>query len=135
MGERETSAEEPRPAPVLDQAGPAAPPRKNGELVFESVWEARLFGMTMALHEAGCFTWDEFRTRLIAAIADWERRSGGSDAGWSYYACWLVAFEGLLAAKGLCASDVLEERVEILAARPHGHDHVRRDGVASHGRD
>ncbi len=123
---------EPRPAPELDQSGAAAPPRKNGELVFESAWEARLFGMTMALHEAGCFTWNEFRDRLIAAIADWERRSAGSDAGWSYYGCWLQAFETLLAAKGLCAPDVLARRIGELAARPKGHDHVSHESPAAH---
>ena len=33
--------------PPLDAEGPAAPPRSNGELVFEAPWEARLFGVTM----------------------------------------------------------------------------------------
>jgi nitrile hydratase accessory protein len=108
---------------VLDDQGPAAPPRKNGELVFEAAWEARLFGLTMALHEAGRFEWEEFRHRLIAEIAEWERSNAGGAEGWSYYACWLRAFEKLLADKGLCAADVIERRTCELARRPPGHDH------------
>jgi len=106
--------------PSLDETGPAAPPRKNGELVFAEVWESRVFGLTMALHEAGAFEWEEFRQRLIAEIAAWERQR---DAGWSYYACWLRAFEDLLAAKHLCAHASVDARVRELAARPAGHDH------------
>ena len=57
---------------MLDQDGPAAPPRTNGELVFESPWESRLFGLTMSLHEAGLFDWEEFRSLLIEAIGIWD---------------------------------------------------------------
>ena len=103
--------------PSLDETGPAAPPRKNGELVFAEVWESRVFGLTMALHEAGAFEWEEFRQRLIAEIAASEHRE------WSYYACWLRAFEGLLDAKRLCVQDAVDARARELAARPHGHDH------------
>ena len=31
----------------LDLAGPAAPPRDNGELVFAQPWESRAFGMAV----------------------------------------------------------------------------------------
>jgi nitrile hydratase accessory protein len=108
---------------LLDETGPAAPPRRNGELVFAAEWESRLFGMTMALHEAGFFAWDEFRARLIVAIADWERAHGERDPEWSYYGCWLTAFEALLADKNICAPATLDAREVMLAARPHGHDH------------
>src|SRR5437667_4205996 len=92
-----------RRRPALDFAGPSAPPRKNGELVFDSPWEARLFGLTMALHEAGLFEWEEFRQRLIAEIADWEHHNAGADTPWSYYERWLAAFEKLIEDRGLCA--------------------------------
>ena len=45
----------------LDRDGPAAPPRRNGELVFAAPWERQLFGVTMALHERGVFAWGDFR--------------------------------------------------------------------------
>ena len=106
---------------VLDASGPAAPPRLNGELVFAAPWESRLFGLTMALHEAGVFAWDEFREHLIAAIGEWERQA---DAGtWRYYERWQVALERLLAAKKLCTPGDVDRRTSALAARPAGHDH------------
>jgi len=115
-------------ASVLEWDGPSAPPRRNGELVFDALWESRVFGMTMTLYERGAFAWDEFRDRLIAAIAAWERAHHGEDpATYRYWDCWLAAFESLLADKGLCAPSVLEARVAELAARPKGHDHRHGD--------
>jgi nitrile hydratase accessory protein len=110
-------------APVLEFEGPAAPPRKNGELVFDEVWEGRLFGLTMALHEAGLFEWEEFRARLIAEIGAWETSHRGAAHEGRYYARWLAAFERLLIEKGLCPAGEIEARARALAARPHGHDH------------
>lgn len=110
-------------AGVLEWQGPLSPPRRNGELVFEHLWESRVFGMTMTLYEREAFAWDEFRERLIAAIAEWERAHHPYDSGYPYWACWLHAFESLLADKGLCAPAALTARVATLAARPAGHDH------------
>jgi nitrile hydratase accessory protein len=109
--------------PALDREGPAAPPRKNGELVFEAPWESRLFGVTLALCEAGLFEWEEFRRLLIQEIgrSDADARA---PATWSYYARWQAAFERLLASKGLCAGAELEARVRALGTRPAGHDHA-----------
>lgn len=72
MTESSAEARVPR---VLDEKGPAAPPRKNGELVFDRVWEGRLFGVTMALFRTGAFAWDEFRDRFSS-----RRSTTGSDA-------------------------------------------------------
>jgi nitrile hydratase accessory protein len=91
---------------IADMAGPAALPRKNGELVFESAWAGRLFGMTVALNEAGEFRWNEFRDRLIAEIAEAERRAAGS----TYYERWFRALERLLDDTGLVPRAVLEAR-------------------------
>jgi nitrile hydratase accessory protein len=102
--------------------GPAAPPRRNGELVFAEPWESRLFGLTLTLCQAGRFEWEEFRLLLIAEIAAWEA-TGRPPETWSYYRCWQSAFERLLASKGLCAPPELDSRVHALAARAPGHDH------------
>ena len=89
--------------------------------MFAAPWESRLFGLTMALLQAGAFDWEEFRTQLIAAIGEWERRA---DRGaWRYYERWQVALERLLAAKHLCSPSELARRTDALAARPAGHDH------------
>lgn len=116
----------------LDAGGPAAPPRRNGELVFEAPWESRLFGVTLALCEAGRFEWEEFRRLLIEEIARADAATGGGSTG--YYACWHTAFERLLAAKGLCVGAEVDARVRALAERPAGHDHGRVDHH-HHGHD
>jgi nitrile hydratase accessory protein len=108
---------------VLDWDGPLSPPRRNGELVFDAVWESRVFGMTMTLYERDVFAWDEFRDRLIAAIAEWERTHALDDPDYRYWDCWLHAFESLITDKGLCSSAALSARIDELAARPAGHDH------------
>jgi len=122
---------EPRGKAVLEWEGPVAPPRRNGELVFDALWESRVFGMTMTLYEQGAFAWDEFRDRLIAAIAAWERTHHPKDATFHYWACWFTAFESLVAVKGLCLPAAVDARVAELAARPAGHDHRAKEPLTS----
>ena len=54
----------------LPEEGPAAPPRSNGELVFEAPWEGRLFGLTLAMIEARAFTWKEFQAEIATFLAE-----------------------------------------------------------------
>jgi nitrile hydratase accessory protein len=121
--------------PRLDLEGPAAPPRQNGELVFEAPWQSRLFGLTMALCQAGTFEWEEFRRLLIEEIGTFDA-SGAPSESYSYYAHWQRAFERLLASKGVCAPAELDARARVLAARPPGHDHDHEHGHShEHGHD
>ncbi len=108
-----------RPLPL---AGPGAPPRKNGELVFAAPWEGRAFGIALALCDRELFEWVEFRQALIAEIGSWER-AHPDGVGWKYYARWLAALETLLADKSIMAPADLDLRQQQLAARPEGHDH------------
>ena len=55
-------------------------PRRNGELVFTAPWQARAFGVAVALCKAQGIEWDAFRSRLIEEIGGWER-AHGSEAG------------------------------------------------------
>lgn len=48
---------------------PEAPPRHNGELVFDAPWQARAFGLVVALLDHHDKDWDAFRPHLVAAIA------------------------------------------------------------------
>lgn len=82
-------------AAQLAKDGPAAPPRDNGELMFESPWESRLFGMTMALCEKGHIEWSVFQQQLIAEIGYWER-TAKPDEDYHYYHHWLAALETVL---------------------------------------
>jgi nitrile hydratase accessory protein len=118
---------------ALDTAGPAAPPRSNGELVFGEPWESRAFGMAVTLADAGAFTWDAFRDRLIARIAAWEAEHGVDDPGFRYYACWLDALEDVLVADHALADGDVAARSAQFADRPAGHDHGHDDGAHGHG--
>lgn len=122
--------------PVPDDVdGPLAPPRSNGELVFAAPWQSRAFGMAVGLAEAGVFTWDAFRKRLVSRIATTDR--DGED----YYACWLAALEDVLAGTGRVTGDDVADRSAALARRPAGHDHGGHDhgghdhGDGGHGHD
>jgi nitrile hydratase accessory protein len=107
---------------LLPSDGPAAPPRQNGELIFATPWESRIFGVTVALFQHGHFAWREFQQALIDEIGAWER-AHPDRAGWNYYERWQTALESLLVRKGLCAAADLDARAQTLAERPPGHDH------------
>jgi len=98
---------------LLDSAGPAAPPRNNGELVFAAPWESQAFGLVVALADSGRIDWEDFRQYLIADIAAWESSHDLGDER-SYYRCWLTAFERLAGQHGLVDADDLEGRAQTL---------------------
>ena len=101
-------------------------PLVNGEIVFEAPWEARVFGVAHALCDAGLFHWDEFREALIAEIGRWDATHGADPASapdYHYFERFQCALEALLDARGTTAADALSARAEVLATRPHGHDH------------
>ena len=109
-------------ATELPVAGPAAPPRSNGELVFAAPWESRLFGMTMALIESGALAWSEFQSELVAAIRAWES-AATPGREYHYYERWQEALERMLARTAICPPSDLATRAQAFAARPPGHDH------------
>jgi nitrile hydratase accessory protein len=86
-------------------------PRVNGELVFEEPWQGRAFGMVIALHRAGLYDWDDFRTHLVRAIAANDARASGEAP---YYESWLSAFERLLMKNGVIEAAELVKRQDEL---------------------
>jgi nitrile hydratase accessory protein len=114
---------------VANMEGVEALPRKNGELVFDALWEGRVFGMAVALNDQGVYPWREFRDTLVQRIAEADEADDGS----TYYERFLAAFERLALEKGLVTSDELSERTEeyVSGARSdfeedddhHDHDH------------
>ena len=93
-------------------------PRKNGELVFEAPWEARAFGLAVALNEAGVYPWRDFSQGLAAETAALEQQ--GTSA--SYYERWLETLEKLAIARGLVTLDELDARTAEYAFSAH-HEH------------
>ena len=106
----------------MDVEGSGAPPRSNGELVFNEPWESRAFAMAVALCETGVFTWREFQRALIARI----ERQHGTSTDWCYYEHWLGAVEDVLAGQGAVRGHAITARARALAQRPAGHDHDQR---------
>ena len=106
----------------LELSGPIAPPLANGELLFEAPWQGRVFGMARALADQGAFTWDDFRTELIAVIGAWDATAEDASV-YLYYDRFLRALEVLLVKRNMLAEGELRAQVDALEARPHGHDH------------
>jgi hypothetical protein len=92
-----------------DLEGAIAPPRVNGELVFDQPWQRRLFATTMALCDTGPVTYEQFRNTLIATIAA---------SSQPYWSSWQDAFERVLADSGLCDSHDIAARAAAFKAHP-----------------
>lgn len=97
---------------------PMALPRKNGELQFEEPWEARAFGLAVALNSNGVYPWKDFSAGLAAEIGQVE--SAGDEA--HYYENWLKTLEKLVIGQGLISADELEARA-VEQARHDNHEH------------
>jgi hypothetical protein len=91
-------------ADLLDVQGVAAPPRRNGELIFDAPWQSRVFGLCAAIVET-CFDGDRepFRRQLIAAISAEPERP--------YWDSWTVALQQLVLDIGLLDEISIEQRI------------------------
>jgi nitrile hydratase accessory protein len=87
-----------RAAAVL--GGAAAWPSEGGEPVFAEPWEGRAFAMALDVVERSGLPWEEFRRRLVAAIADDPQRP--------YYESWVVALERLVLDTAAVTAEDLE---------------------------
>jgi hypothetical protein len=89
---------------LLDVDGIAAPPRRNGELIFEAPWQSRVFGLCAAIVET-CFDGDRepFRQQLIAAIA--------AEADRPYWDSWTIALQQLVLEQGLLDKLSIERHI------------------------
>jgi nitrile hydratase accessory protein len=108
--------------------GVEALPRKNGELVFDALWEGRAFGMAVALNDNGVYPWREFRDQLVEQISQADAENDAS----TYYERFLAALEKLAVAKGLVSPAELDLRTEVYATGERSdfeedHDHHDHD--------
>jgi nitrile hydratase accessory protein len=94
----------------------------DGEaVVFAEPWEARAFAIALTLSGGKRFSWDEFRDRLIAEIAQADAAHegrAGSATNEQYYKCWLAALEQVLCAKSLLGAEEIDLRAAAIAASP-----------------
>ena len=110
-------------------------PCDNDGPVFQAPWEAQAFGMVLALHEQGLFTWDEWAQALHGAIRI-AQTDGDPDLGNTYYAHWLAALESIALSKGLFSgAEISNKKKQWYAAylhTPHGQPVELSDGDHSH---
>jgi nitrile hydratase accessory protein len=113
---------------ISKMTGEAALPRSNGELVFDSPWESRAFGIAVALHGDRRFDWEEFRGDLIEEITRAESEvgpyagTGAESSGASYYERWLASLERVLVTRGLLNRPELEARAAEYASGARSDD-------------
>jgi nitrile hydratase accessory protein len=96
--------------------------RSNGELLFESPWEARAFGLAVALNENGAYAWSDFSQGLAHQIASEESTASAT----TYYEHWLATLENLVIANGLVTPAEIEAMMQqqaLLDDHDHDHDH------------
>ncbi|MEO1331426.1 MAG: nitrile hydratase accessory protein [Pseudomonadota bacterium] len=86
------------------------------DLRFDEPWAARLFGVTIALSEAGAFTLSDFQAALIAAVTEHEK-TAPIDNDETYYTCWLQALSALLGDVGLMGPSALSASERHVATR------------------
>ena len=87
---------------VRRMAGEAALPRQNGELVFDAPWQGRVLGMALAVVQERGLDWDEFRTRLNAAI--------DAEPARPYYESWTAALADLVVDLGVAGAGEVDAR-------------------------
>jgi len=97
----------------LDADGPAAPPRRNGELAIDHPWQGRLFALTMALCEADQLDYERFRSGLIRAVGRRDAAAGAEPE--DYWAAWQEALEELVFSGGLADENELAQRAKAFA--------------------
>ena len=119
--------------------GPGAPPRLNGELVFDAPWQSRAFGIAAALADAGRITWPDFQAALIGRVnavdeADaTDDQSTGTPDG--YWRCWLEALGDVTSATNAIDTTTWADRSVEFAHRAPGHDHDHDHDHDGHGDD
>ena len=95
--------------------------------VFSAPWEARAFAIAVGLSQAGLFTWDEFRARLIAEVGatDRVRERDGTNRQGEYYEHFLRALEGVVTEKGIATRPELFTKIAELRGpvAPDAHEH------------
>lgn len=84
---------------------------------FGAPWQARAFGIAMALHESDAYEWSEFQRLLIEEVDAADAEMGPAELlREAYYEQWLRALERLVEQKDLATGSELEARAAEFAA-------------------
>ena len=90
---------------------PDSPPRSEGKLLFSEDWQRTVFGLALALSKEGHFEWEDFRHKLIHAIAAWEEKACTGQAAWDYYEHYTQALIEILNQCGILKPGELERQM------------------------
>ncbi len=96
-------------ATLTSLSGPAAPPRRNGELVFDAPWQGRAFGMAIGVVERLGLEWKVFQERLISEIARHPEAP--------YYDSWVAALETLIVDYGAVTAAEIDTAQQAIRAQ------------------
>ena len=99
---------------IADAVAACGLPESTGA-AFAEPWQAQLFAITLAMHEAGHFTWPEWVGYLSQAIRE-AQAEGDPDLGDTYWLHWLAALERLLHDKELAGPLQLASHREAIRA-------------------
>lgn len=99
---------------IADAVAACGLPESTGA-AFAEPWQAQLFAITLAMHEAGHFDWPQWVAYLSRAIRE-AQADGDPDLGDTYWLHWLAALERLLHDKGLAGPLQLASRREAIRA-------------------
>lgn len=98
-------------------------PVDNEGPIFKQPWEAQAFGLVVALHEQGAFSWEEWAAALSTQIT-LAQEQGDPDLGDTYYQHWLAALEKVVSEKNLSSVSEVASRVDewrsAYVNTPHG---------------
>lgn len=74
-------------------------------MVFAAPWHAQVFSMTVALNEAGHFTWSQW-VEVFSRHRERSAQAQRSDDGDMYFLDWLAALEEISAMRGLASREM-----------------------------
>lgn len=96
-------------------------PRENGEIVFHTPWEGRIFAMAVLLLEKGMYPWIAFNGKFIQEIGEAERLHPEKDVVSTYYQHWVQAFEKVLIEKNVLTQEQLKTRTHEFSSGQRHH--------------
>ena len=94
--------------------------------------------MAVRLAEQGTVEWSEFQSSLIEVVGEWDReqereqegeqergheKAAESGEDYPYFELFAEALSRLLVQSGFLEAQELTDRDQVLASRPHDHDH------------
>ncbi|KPA22233.1 Nitrile hydratase beta subunit [Shimia sp. SK013] len=93
------------------------------EPAFEAPWHAQVFALTVAMNEAGHFSWTEW-AEIFGATLKAHGLARELDGGEDYFNAWLAALETLLRGRDLAKPEAIETMrdawKQAYLSTPHG---------------